>query len=133
MIQIGQWYGNKAVKSRPRKEPYRPTVKFCDIDRDLLRAVTTGVKPTTNSDGVTLPAVDTGHDSDDSEDLLDDVEDGLMDTHRDREPEVDEDIHLSSPLLRDLISMVPIVGSQNARVAQDKAPASKKRAVDWLF
>ncbi|KAG1882139.1 hypothetical protein F4604DRAFT_1902289 [Suillus subluteus] len=96
MIQIGQWYGNKAVKSRPRKEPYRPTVKFRDIDRDLLRAVTTGAKPATNSD-------------------------------------VDEDIHLSSPLLCDLISMVPVVGSQNAWVAQDKAPVSKKRAVDWLF
>lgn len=82
-MQIGQWYGNKAVKSRPRKEPYRPTVKlkFRDRDRDLLCAVTTGVKPATDEDGMTLPAVDTGHDSDDSEDLLpvDDVEDGLID------------------------------------------------------
>ncbi|KAG2343082.1 hypothetical protein BDR05DRAFT_319629 [Suillus weaverae] len=81
--QIGQWYGNKAVRSRPRKEPYRPTVKlkFRNRDRDLLCAVTTGVKPAADEDGMTLPAVDTGHDSDDSEDLLpvDDVEDGLID------------------------------------------------------
>ncbi|KAG1734372.1 uncharacterized protein EDB91DRAFT_1146790 [Suillus paluster] len=137
MIQIGQWYGNKAEKSRPRKEPYRPTVKFRDIDKDLLRAVTTGVKPATND--VTPPAVDTGHDSDDSEDLLDDVEDGLVGTCRDDEvPEddflqVDEDIHLGSPLLRDLISTVPVVGSQNVRVAQDRVPVSNKRAANWNF
>ncbi|KAG1729099.1 uncharacterized protein EDB91DRAFT_1160234 [Suillus paluster] len=137
MIQIGQWYGNKAEKSRPRKEPYRPTVKFRDIDKDLLRAVTTGVKPATND--MTPPAVDTGHDSDDSEDLLDDVEDGLVGTRRDDEvPEddflqVDEDIHLGSPLLRDLISTVPVVGSQNVRVAQDRVPVSNKRAANWNF
>jgi hypothetical protein len=46
---------------------------------------------------VTPCAVDTGHDSNDSEDLPDDVEDGLVGTHRDDEvPEddflqVDED------------------------------------------
>jgi hypothetical protein len=79
------------------------------------------------------------HDSDDSEDLLDDVEDGLGDTCRDDEvPEddvlqVDEDIHLSSPLLHDLISIVPVVCSQNVRVTQDKVLVSKKRAVNWVF
>jgi hypothetical protein len=44
-----------------------------------------------------------------------------------------EDIHFGSPVLRDLISMVPVVGSQTVRVAHDKTPSPKKRAVDWLF
>ncbi|KAG2737955.1 hypothetical protein P692DRAFT_201858164 [Suillus brevipes Sb2] len=76
MIQIGQWYGTKAENSRPRKEPYRPTVKFRDINKDLLRAVATGVKPATDN---VMPDVDTGHDSEDSEDLPDDVEDDVVD------------------------------------------------------
>ncbi|KAG1824357.1 uncharacterized protein BJ212DRAFT_1295544 [Suillus subaureus] len=136
MIQIGQWYGTKAEKSRPRKEPYRPTVKFRDIDRDLLHAIATGVKPATDN---ATPDPDTGHDSDDSEDLLDDVEDDLIDCRKDNEvPEddflqVDEDIHLGSPLLRDLISTVPVVGSQNVRVTQDTVPVSNGGATDWNF
>ncbi|KAG1760356.1 hypothetical protein EDD22DRAFT_781244 [Suillus occidentalis] len=136
MIQIGQWYGTKAENSKPRKEPYRPTVKFRDIDRDHLRAVATGVKPAT--DNVAFD-VDTGHDSEDSEDSPDDVENDLVDCRKDDEmPEddflqVDEDIHLGSPLLRDLISTVPVVGSQNVRVAQDNVPVSKKRVTNWNF
>ncbi|KAG2744426.1 hypothetical protein P692DRAFT_201775846 [Suillus brevipes Sb2] len=100
MIQIGQWYGTKAENSGPRKEPYHPTVKFRDINKDLLRTVTTGVKPATDN---MTPDVDTGHDSEDSEDLPDDVEDDVVDHHKDDEmPEddflqVDEDIHLGSP------------------------------------
>ncbi|KAG2072972.1 hypothetical protein BDR04DRAFT_1141453 [Suillus decipiens] len=77
--------------------------------------------------------------SEDSEDLLDDVEDDVVDCHKDDEmPEddflqVDEDIHLGSPLLRDLISTVPVVGSQNVRVAQDNVRVSKKRVTNWNF
>ncbi|KAG2139203.1 uncharacterized protein EDB93DRAFT_1253134 [Suillus bovinus] len=128
-------FQQRAIKSRPRKEPYRQTDKFCDIDRDLLRAITTGVKSATDSDGMTLPSVDTGYDSD-LEDLLDNVEDGLIDAHKNDEvPEdnilqVDEDIDLGSPLLRNLISMVPVVGSHNVQVAQGNAPALKKSTVD---
>ncbi|KAG2339705.1 hypothetical protein BDR05DRAFT_951027 [Suillus weaverae] len=116
MIQIGQWYGTKAENSKPCKEPYRPTVKFCNINRDHLHAVATEVKPAT--DNVTFD-VDTGHDSEDSEDSPDDVKNDLVDCCKDDEmPEddflqVDEDIHLGSPLLCDLISMVPVIGSQN--------------------
>lgn len=85
--------------SKPRKEPYRSTGKFHDINRDLLRAVATGVKPATD---IVIPDVDTGHDSEDLEDSLDDVEDDLVDCRKDDEmPEddflqVDEDIHLGS-------------------------------------
>jgi hypothetical protein len=83
--------------------------------------------------------VETGHDSEDSEDSLDDVENDLVDCRKDDEmPEddflqVDEDIHLGSLLLRDLISTVPVVGSQNVQVAQDNVPVSKKRVTNWNF
>jgi hypothetical protein len=49
------------------------------------------------------PDVDTGHDSEDSEDLPDDVEDDVVDCRKDDEMleddflQVDEDIHLGSP------------------------------------
>lgn len=82
--------------------------------------------------------MDAGYNND-LEDSSDDVKDSLIDIHRDDEvPEddvlqMDEDIHLGSPLWCDLISIVPIVGSQNIQAAQNNAPLSKKRAVDWLF
>ncbi|KAG2051295.1 hypothetical protein BDR06DRAFT_973827 [Suillus hirtellus] len=75
MIQIGQWYDTKAENSRPCKEPYCFTVKFHNINKDLLHAVSTGVKPATDN---ATPDVDTEHDSEDLEDLLDDVEDDVM-------------------------------------------------------
>jgi hypothetical protein len=60
----------------------------------------------------------------------------IVGTRRDDEvPEddflqVDEDIHLGSPLLRDLISTVPVVGSQNVRVAQDRVLVLNKRVAN---
>ncbi|KAJ8579685.1 hypothetical protein M405DRAFT_893983 [Rhizopogon salebrosus TDB-379] len=143
MIQIGQWYGtHKQTEKTRQKEPYRPTVKFRDIDRDLLDEVMLGEKPTTSQTAGaiehTVHDLDNGDESDNEEEDNKSWDKPCNVADEDQVPEddflmADDDINLDSDFLRDMIATIPVFGVQKARMPQESVPVLNVSEPDWNF
>ncbi|KAJ8585355.1 hypothetical protein M405DRAFT_825187, partial [Rhizopogon salebrosus TDB-379] len=122
MTQIGQWYGtHKQTEKTRQKKHYRPTVKFRDIDQDLLDAVMSGRKSTTSQTaGAIEHAVydsDNGDESDNEEEDNESWDKPCNVADEDQVLEddflmADDDINLDSDFLRDMITTIPVSGVQ---------------------
>ncbi|KAJ7851433.1 hypothetical protein B0H14DRAFT_2581456 [Mycena olivaceomarginata] len=90
LIQIGQWYG-KHAKYDPsaKKEPFRPVVKFRNLDEAVLKAAQ-------NSD---------------EDDGSEDDDEALAEAHAAANSsftfKIDQDINLAAPALLDLVATGP--------------------------
>jgi hypothetical protein len=131
----------KTEKTR-QKEPHQPTVKFRDINQDLLDKVMSGRKPTTSQ---TAGAIErTVHDSDNGDESDNEEEDNKSwdkpcnVADEDQVPEddflmADDDINLDSDFLRDMIATIPVFGVQKARMPQESVPVLNVSELDWNF
>lgn len=136
MVRIGQWYKDHARAHTAEKIPFRPTVKFRDIDKDLLATITSaGTRPLSSGDPAPNALIydsDEGNDSDDVSESGD--EPGkFRSVFAGTTVEVDDDIDLNNPFFLDLISPVPIV-QPTSTIHTPRAcvqPAARGGDPDW--
>ncbi|KAA1479812.1 hypothetical protein DENSPDRAFT_789582 [Dentipellis sp. KUC8613] len=140
MVQISQWYGIHKASS-PRKASIRPTVKFRDIDQDLLRRLMTGSSVVIDDEGITMNAGsahgDSGSLSDDEDSPSDSEDDGEagMSSEPCRAPDFklgDTHIDLYAPALKDMLSLTPAADTpfpsrSSPSIRQPSVPV----AADW--
>ncbi|TFK52816.1 hypothetical protein OE88DRAFT_1608814, partial [Heliocybe sulcata] len=113
MIMIGQWYGTH-IKDKKTKERRRPTVKFREINKDILRSIQ-GLKPDSDEqvpDNVTDDSNDEGDDEGDRAGGTTADNSGVVDSADSEEVPVsvilvEDEIDLDSVFLRDLVSPEP--------------------------
>ena len=123
-----QGLGNKA---RELKMPYRPVVKFRDVDTDLLRSIAVAEGDPQDAD----PAHDDESNSTDSDE---DAEEGNGAAGFAFEPEgtdwlTDEEVSLESLLLLDLLSVNPVGVSQRGPTAPQKEAQVTRTQPNWDF
>lgn len=161
MVQVGQWYGTHAVSdsypdmysnvsltpqkadSTARKVKKRPTVKFRDISKDLLRAVSMGTESTQGSDSSTSTDCSVKEDSD-TEDPEEDLSAASKNDHHSPARaqvllpncETSFEINLHADALLDLLSDEP-VGTAHRASSTSGAVASQdpdhEAEPDWNF
>ncbi|TFK47872.1 hypothetical protein OE88DRAFT_1714398 [Heliocybe sulcata] len=141
MIMIGQWYGTHIKKDKKTKERRRPTVKFREINKDILRSIQ-GLKPDSDEqvpDNVTDDSNDKGDDEGDRAGGTTADNSGVVDSADSEEVPVsvilvEDEIDLDSVFLRDLVSPEP-ASSPTAATEKQKVPevlpAAKPGVVDW--
>ena len=113
------------------KVPFRPTVKFCDIDSDLIAEISTPGTQAREPGGLAPE-----HDSDDDDDLDTETDDGFGEysgtpVAAATSVEVDDDIDLDSPFLLDLISPIPILQPAAYVPKCRKQPAVTEGDPNW--
>ncbi|KAJ6607061.1 ribonuclease H-like domain-containing protein [Mycena sp. CBHHK59/15] len=139
MIQIGQWYGKHAKANvSPKKEPFRPVVKFRNLDENVLKSVQQGGRRDAEGNAALEP------DSDSDSDEEAEPESGDDEANQAREAaqsaftfDIDPDINISAPALLDLVTVTPASASTapTDRAQRQTVPVAQEKPeeVNWNF
>ncbi|EIN08230.1 hypothetical protein PUNSTDRAFT_134619 [Punctularia strigosozonata HHB-11173 SS5] len=130
MIQVGQWYGDHQAEKRATERKL-PTVKFRDLNADMLKAVQQHQEH--------IEEEHSASDSDSDDDVDDSGDAGSANVFRPRTDSLplreefvhaDDDIDLTSPLIRDVLSLEPIPGVSRS-TDTSFVPTSQPQPLDW--
>ncbi|KAK7041309.1 ribonuclease H-like domain-containing protein [Favolaschia claudopus] len=132
MIQIGQWYG-KHTKSEAsvKKEPYRPVVKFRNIDKKLLETVRSRRAVSSESDSES--------DDEDTEIRPEDETPVTAQPASRRPPpvfifDIDPDLNIAAPALLDLLSVdgpVQTTAAKESQAQMVRGAKTNPADIDW--
>ena len=98
-------------------------VRFRDIDKDLLRAVSIGTGPNANNPSAAEETDDNDDEAESSRPHGEHQEDVVL--------QVDKDINLDSPLLTDLIAALPVSGSPRTSAPRAQLPVVDTHEPNW--
>ncbi|KIN98369.1 hypothetical protein M404DRAFT_10556 [Pisolithus tinctorius Marx 270] len=136
MVRIGQWYKDHAQVHTAEKIPFRPMVKFRDIDKDLPATITSaGTRPLSSGDPAANALIYDSNEGNDSDNILEsgDEPGKFRSMFAGTTVEVDDDIDLNNPFFLDLISPVPIVQPTSTIHAPRACvqPVARGGDLDW--
>ncbi|KAF7374391.1 hypothetical protein MSAN_00323100 [Mycena sanguinolenta] len=138
MIQIGQWYGKHAnYNATAKKEPFRPVVKFRNLNEKVLASVQQG-QNTSNSEVERLHDLENSDSDEDNETEPGESEQDLAQSaaRSSFTFDIDPDINISAPPLLDLVSASPSAGGSTTLAVRNQPPTvpvgkNMQEDIDW--